>query len=111
MAKTSKNDILNVGKGLGHMHQHFSIYITGRSPNRTIFLKGNLEKKYGNVFKVYLSCEPAILPLERCSLQINNSCCRNILSTEVTTVAYFIIEKNRKSLNVQKGGLVKQTIG
>lgn len=44
MAKTSKNDTLNVGKGLGHMHQHLLIYITGRSPNRNIFLKGNLKK-------------------------------------------------------------------
>ena len=48
-----KNDILNVGKGLGHMHQHFSIYITGRSPNRTIFLKGNLKKNM-EMFSKYI---------------------------------------------------------
>ena len=66
MAKTLKNDHLNADKGLGHMYQHLPIYVAGRSLNGNISPKGNL-KRYGNVFKVYLSCESAALPLARCS--------------------------------------------
>ena len=102
MAKILKNEKPNARKGLVHMYQALSIYDTGRSQNGKISLKGNL-KKYGNVLKVYLSCEPAILPLEGCSFQINNSCDPKVLTTGVTTAPQFITEKNIKNLNVQKG--------
>lgn len=84
------------------MHQHLSIYVTDRSLNGNLSLKRNLEG-YGNVLKVYTSCEPVILPLEIIHF-------REIIvvtsKTEVTNATLFIIEKKR-SLSVQKGGLVK----
>lgn len=49
MAKIKKNDNPNVGKGLGHIHQHLSIYLTGRSLKENISPKRNL-KKHDNVY-------------------------------------------------------------
>lgn len=92
----------NVDEGLEIMHQHLPIYVTDRSTNGNISLKGNL-KGCEDVSKVYISCEPAILPLEIYSFQINNiNSYLKDLATEVIIVALFIIEKNRKIPNVQK---------
>lgn len=99
MANIFKNDHPNVARDLEHVHQHLSVYVTGRSLNGNISLKGNL-KGYENVLKVY-TCEPVMLPLKRHSFRVIVV----ISKTEVSNATLLITVKN-KSLNVQKG-LVK----